>query len=54
LAKLASDGAQMGSDPPGLTPATADEIHAMFDASSKALDRTAHWVDKELGVKEAG
>ena len=28
-----------------------DEIHAMFDALTTALDRTAHWVEKELGHK---
>jgi 4-aminobutyrate---pyruvate transaminase len=29
---------------------SADEINASFDALSKALDRTQHWVEKELGV----
>ncbi len=28
-----------------------DEINTMFDALAKALDRTARWVEKELGVK---
>ena len=29
---------------------TAEEINFIFDAMGKALDRTAHWVEKELGV----
>ncbi|MBU2531871.1 MAG: aminotransferase class III-fold pyridoxal phosphate-dependent enzyme [Alphaproteobacteria bacterium] len=29
------------------------EINVMFDAMSRALDRTAHWVEKELGHKLA-
>jgi hypothetical protein len=32
----------MGSDPQGLTPVTANELNEMFDALTKALDRTAH------------
>jgi 4-aminobutyrate---pyruvate transaminase len=29
---------------------TADQVTEIFDALTKALDRTAHWVEKELGV----
>ena len=30
---------------------TADEINEAFDALTKALDRAAHWVEKDLGIK---
>ena len=29
----------------------ADEINAAFDSLTRALDRTAHWLEKEIGVK---
>lgn len=46
----------VGGDNIGLCPPLiieGAEINAMFDALSKALDRAAHWVEKELGHKLA-
>jgi 4-aminobutyrate---pyruvate transaminase len=43
----------VGGDSIGLCPPliiSQDQINEIFDALSKALDRTAHWVEKELGV----
>jgi 4-aminobutyrate--pyruvate transaminase len=44
----------VGGDNIGLCPPLViegAEINVMFDALSKTLDRTAHWVEKELGIK---
>ena len=44
----------VGGDNIGLCPPLiieGAEINVMFDALSRALDRTAHWVEKELGHK---
>jgi 4-aminobutyrate---pyruvate transaminase len=30
---------------------TVDQVNEIFDALTKALDKTAHWVEHELGVK---